>query len=95
MIISFITRVLFVAYFLEAGLILVVAPWSGFWEHNFFVGRLPALEPLLSNLFVRGAVSGIGAITAFAGLAELAGLLGARRRGTHPPGQGTGANAER
>lgn len=94
MIISFITRVLFVAYFLEAGLILVVAPWSGFWEHNFFVGRLPALEPLLSNLFVRGAVSGIGAITAFAGLAELAALLGARRRRTHSPGPGPSADVE-
>jgi hypothetical protein len=94
-IISFITRVLFVAYFLEAGLILVVAPWSGFWEHNFFVGRLPALQPLLSNLFVRGAVSGIGAITAFAGLAELAALLGARRRRTHPPGPDPSADVER
>lgn len=95
MIISFITRVLFVAYFLEAGLILVVAPWSGFWEHNFFVGRVPALEPLLSNLFVRGAVSGIGAITAIAGFAELAGLLGTRRHRVYPPGPGTSANAQR
>lgn len=89
------TRVLFVAYFLEAGLILVVAPWSGFWEHNFFVRRVPALEPLLSNLFVRGAVSGVGAITAIAGFAELAGLLGARRRRVYPPDPGTSANAER
>jgi hypothetical protein len=93
-IISFITRVLFVAYFLEAGLILVVAPWSGFWEHNFFVARVPALEPLLSNLFVRGGVSGVGAITAFAGLAELAALLGARRGRVPPPGSGT-ANPQR
>ena len=84
---------LFVAYFLEAGLILLVAPWSGFWEHNFFVGRIPALEPLLSNLFVRGAVSGIGAITAVAGLAELAALLNLRRR-ANPPTQGSSAPSE-
>jgi len=71
-----------------------VAPWSGFWEHNFFVGRVPALTPLLSNLFVRGAVSGVGAITAIAGLAELVSLLGTRRR-THPPGPGAGATVER
>lgn len=95
MIISFVTRALFVAYFLEAGLILVVAPWSSFWEHNFFVARLPALEPLLSNLFVRGGVSGIGAITAIAGLAELAALVGARRGRVHPPEPGTSTNVER
>jgi hypothetical protein len=92
-IIAFITRVLFVAYFLEAGLILLVAPWSGFWEHNFFVGQMPALEPLLSNLFVRGAVSGIGAITAVAGLAELAALLNLRRR-ANPPSRGSSAPSE-
>ena len=31
-----------------------------------------------SNLFVRGAVSGIGGITALAGLAELGGIFGPR-----------------
>ena len=35
--ISFLTRILFAAYFLEAGLILVVAPWSGFWDRNLFL----------------------------------------------------------
>lgn len=72
-----------------------MAPWSGFWEHNFFAGRVPALEPLLSNLFVRGAVSGIGAITAIAGIAELATLLGPRRRGAQPPGPGPTPNPQR
>jgi hypothetical protein len=73
------TRVLFAAYFIEAGLILIVAPWSPFWDRNFFGARLPLLGWVLSNLFVRGAVSGIGAITALAGLAELAGIFTARR----------------
>jgi hypothetical protein len=68
--------VLFAAYFLEAGLILIAAPWSAFWERNFFAKHLPLLEGFLSNLFVRGAVSGIGGITALAGLAELAGIFG-------------------
>jgi hypothetical protein len=72
----------------------VVAPWSGFWEHNFFAARLPALEPLLSNLFVRGAVSGIGAITAFAGLAELVALLGVRRSRVPPRDPGPNTNLE-
>jgi hypothetical protein len=77
--ISFFTRILFAAYFLEAGFILVVAPWSGFWERNFFAASAPALQPWLHSPFVRGAVSGIGAVTALAGLAELGGILSLRR----------------
>lgn len=85
MIIAFFTRILFAAYFLEAGFILVVAPWSGFWDRNFFAASLPALRPWLESPFVRGAVSGIGGITALAGLAELGGLLARRRGEAHPP----------
>jgi hypothetical protein len=77
--ISFLTRLLFAAYFLEAGLVLIVAPWSSFWERNFFAGALPLLAHVASNPFVRGAVSGIGAITALAGFAELAGFFGSTR----------------
>ena len=80
MIISIISRVLFAAYFLEAGFVLIVAPWkTAFWDRNFFLERLPLLEGLFANVFVRGAVSGIGGLTALAGLAELAGIFAARR----------------
>jgi hypothetical protein len=89
-IIAFFTRVLFAAYFLEAGFILIVAPWSGFWDRNFFAASAPALRPWLESPFVRGAVSGIGGITAIAGLAELGGLLARRRSGqTAAPEQPT------
>jgi hypothetical protein len=78
--ISFLTRILFAAYFLEAGLILVVAPWSGFWDRNLFFASLPTIAPLLETPFARGAVSGIGVITVVAGLAEVAGVLSLRHR---------------
>jgi hypothetical protein len=74
------------AYFLEAGLVLVLAPWSGFWDHNRFIVTSPALRGWFHNSFVRGAVSGIGVLTVFAGLVEIAGLFAARRaaeRGDH------------
>lgn len=80
MIISLFTRLLFAAYFLEAGLILIVAPWSAFWDRNFFAESLPALEHILASPFARGAVSGVGAITAIAGLTELAAVFLTRRR---------------
>jgi hypothetical protein len=81
--ISVLTRLLFAAYFLEAGLVLIVAPWSVFWERNFFSGTLPLIGHAAANAFVRGAVSGVGAVTALAGFAELAGLFGSTR-GTEP-----------
>jgi hypothetical protein len=84
MIISLFTRLLFAAYFLEAGLILVVAPWSAFWDRNFFAEAVPALDGILASPFARGAVSGIGGITVIAGLTELAAAFVSRRRADPP-----------
>lgn len=88
------TRLLFAAYFLEAGLVLIVAPWSAFWDRNFFASAVPALEGVLASPFARGAVSGIGAITAIAGLSELAAVFLARRRGG-PQRDASGVNYPR
>lgn len=79
MIISFFTRVLVAAYFLEAGFILIVAPWTTLWDRNFFAASAPALRPWVENPFLRGAVSGLGGITAVAGLWELGALFRRRR----------------
>jgi hypothetical protein len=38
----------------------------------------PVLSTILSNNFVRGAVSGLGVVNLFAGFAELASLLNVR-----------------
>lgn len=66
-------------YFLEAGFLLLVAPWSVFWERNEFARWWPALGALATNHYVRGAVSGIGLICLVAALAELAAFFAARR----------------
>jgi hypothetical protein len=41
---------------------------------------MPMLAQVLGSPFARGAVSGVGAITVIAGLAELAGVLALRHR---------------
>jgi hypothetical protein len=79
LIIGFATRLLFAAYFLEAGLILVVAPWSAFWDRNFFAAAFPMVDAVLSSPYARGAVSGVGLITGLAGIAELGGAFASRR----------------
>ncbi len=58
---------------------LIVVPWSAFWDRNFFVRTLPVLKDLLTNNFVRGAISGLGVITVWAGFIELSSLM--MRRG--------------
>jgi hypothetical protein len=83
--ISFFTRLLFAAYFLEAGLILLIAPWTDFWTGNLFVDATPAMRELLGSHFVRGGVSGIGAVTALAGIAELATAIISRHSGPAAP----------
>ena len=42
-----------------------------------FVTALPTLQRLLSSPYARGAVSGVGVITAIAGVLELAAAFGA------------------
>jgi hypothetical protein len=72
-------RLLFVAYFLEVGLLLLLVPWSEFWNHNYFVRTLPIVQAAIDNNYVRGAVSGLGFVNVVIGLSELLVLLSARR----------------
>jgi len=73
-------RLLVFAYFVESGLLLLVAPWSAFWERNLFVAQVPAAKAVLTNPFVRGAISGIGVLCLWAALSELAALFAERRQ---------------
>ena len=68
------------AYFIEVGLLLVLVPWSPFWERNYFLATFPALHEIVRNNYVRGGVSGLGVVNLLMGFNELASLLLARRR---------------
>lgn len=74
-------RLILVALFLEVGFLLVVIPWSAFWDRNYFAQAVPQLEGLITNNYVRGAISGLGVVNVYVGLAELVSTLAAR----HPP----------
>lgn len=74
-----IRRLLLAAYLIEAGLVLIVVPWTASWQHNYFGAVLPPLGQVMTNPFVRGGISGVGIITIAAGLRDLAAALFARR----------------
>ena len=71
-------RLLLTAFFFEAGLLLVILPWSVYWERNYFVQAFPAVQAFITNDFVRGAVSGLGLVNLLSGLVEIWAFLTTR-----------------
>ena len=55
-----------------------MAPWTPLWERNYFAALWPWLEVAMDNRFVRGAVSGVGLVTAWAGVKDLSSAFMAR-----------------
>ncbi len=68
-------RLLLIALFLEVGFVLMVVPWSAYWDRNYFAEALPVIKTIITNNFVRGAVSGLGVINVSAGIGELVSLM--------------------
>lgn len=67
--------VLLVVYFAEVGVVLVVAPWTTYWDRNYFVEALPFLQPLLASYVARGGIAGVGLVSLVAGLTELLAII--------------------
>jgi hypothetical protein len=78
--VSVLSRLIFLAYFVEVGLVLLVVPWSPLWDRNYFVQMWPALETLTRSNLIRGAVSGLGVVNLWAAMSELGVLFGMRVR---------------
>jgi hypothetical protein len=70
-------RIVLLLLWLELGLVLILAPWSNAWETNFFLYQYPGLGTLLTNPFLRGAISGLGLVNVLLS-------IGAFRRRTAP-----------
>lgn len=48
-----------------------MAPWTQLWDRNYFGDLWPWLDVVMENMYARGAVSGVGLITAWSGLRDL------------------------
>jgi hypothetical protein len=72
-------RLLLIALFFEVGIVLSVVPWSVYWDRNYFAESVPLLHLLVTNNFVRGAVTGLGLLNLATALVELLSLFTARR----------------
>ncbi len=79
-------QLLFAACFFEAGLLLVVLPWTAFWDRNYWFDAVPYLHMLAQSAYLRGAVSGLGLLNVGIGIAEIGDLLSARFESGEEPG---------
>jgi hypothetical protein len=55
-------KFLFIVYCLEAGLFLVLAPWTDAWERVVLLVPVAPLRHLVAVSWVRGLVTGFGLI---------------------------------
>lgn len=70
---------MFVAvYLVEAGLILAAAPWTAWWQRNYFADLLPWLRELMATQGMQAAVVAVGLLSIAVGLIDLWEVLAAR-----------------
>ena len=82
-------QLLFVAYLVEAGLVLLIVPWSGLWERNAFIQMAASwMVDIARSGWARGAVSGVGLLLVGAGLAEAVSIRTPTRSAPSGPSDG-------
>lgn len=65
-----VTQILFTLFCIEIGIVLVILPWTPFWDNNFFFGLTSQLDEFWLSNYLRGAVSGVGLVNIWIGLGE-------------------------
>jgi hypothetical protein len=65
------SAVVFITFCLEMGLFLLIFPWTESWDGNYFSGLMPHMKMYWDNLYVRGAVSGLGVVNLYISLVEI------------------------
>ncbi|MCD6452196.1 MAG: hypothetical protein J7L64_07555 [Acidobacteria bacterium] len=63
--------VFYVLYCFDVGIFLIIAPWTGIWQRNYFLFVFPPLSSVYLNPFFRGAVSGLGILLFLLGVSEV------------------------
>ena len=66
-----VTAVLFVTFCLEVGLFLLIFPWTEYWDSNYFSAFVPEWHQYWGNMYVRGAISGLGVVNLYISFVEI------------------------
>jgi hypothetical protein len=65
-----ISILIFVLLCAGSGVTLAILPWSLQWTDNYLLLRYPAIQPFVTNGFVRGVCTGLGLLDLWIGFAE-------------------------
>ncbi|HEV2854107.1 MAG TPA: hypothetical protein VHC97_15030 [Thermoanaerobaculia bacterium] len=76
---SFLYRILFILYCVEAGTFLVLAPWSPIWDRTLIPVSFDLLRTFSLHPVVRAAVTGFGLIHLVWGAHDLDELIFRRK----------------
>ena len=59
------------AFCMAIGIFLIVYPWTDAWDHNYFAAAIPEWHQYWENLYVRGAVTGLGFVNFYISVSEV------------------------
>jgi hypothetical protein len=65
------SAVVFIAFCVELGLSLLIYPWTEYWSKNYFSIAIPALSDYWDNVYLRGAISGLGVVNLYISFIEI------------------------
>jgi hypothetical protein len=65
------SAILFITFCLEIGFFLLIFPWTEFWDSNYFAAFIPEWHRYWDNMYLRGAVSGIGVVNLYISFVEM------------------------
>ncbi len=65
------SAVVFITFCLEIGFFLLIFPWTEAWDSNYFSTLIPDLKPYWDNMYLRGAISGIGVVNLYISFVEM------------------------
>jgi len=56
---------------LVVGITLLLFPWTQYWNDSYFLHLVPSLRRWWNNLYLRGAISGIGVVNLYISLVDV------------------------
>jgi hypothetical protein len=65
------SAVIFITFCLEIGLFLLIFPWTDYWPSNYFSTAIPLWSNYWDNMYVRGAISGLGVVNLYISFLEI------------------------
>lgn len=63
--------VILVVFCFYVGLLLLLLPWTRYWQENHYLLAIPSLGPFLFSGITRGIISGLGLLDIWIGISEV------------------------